>query len=315
MPDKLVKLWPYALGVVMLLATLLFAPQVIRSLNRPTKVSGPGSEPGNSESVKLPNGLQPIRLKQAPVALYRVLADMLISKLRPTTLQTSFKEYETLAISLGEGLRTNMGVMFPEGYAIPKSIPQEWLEQPSYDTMQEFGYVRDLNVTNRNYMQRLVTRMLDECSAKTLSLVTEHVTEVINARKPGDESALSFVKLVYGKNFVSDYATARIAVVETVHGKQAIILPPQVIAQAEAEVASFWRTEFTDQEITAARDFLLQGDLALKLHRDFLQSNMPEAEKGLMESTLLGYRVCTMHDLTVNVVAAYCAKVGKTSNN
>jgi hypothetical protein len=41
---------------------------------------------------------------------------------------------------------------------------------------------------------------------------------------------------------------------------------------------------------------------------------MEEAEKGLMESTILGYRISKIHTLTTDLVAAYGATFNNAAN-
>jgi len=96
--------------------------------------------------------------------------------------------------------------------------------------------------------------------------------------------------------------------------RTALQIPAKSIQQAEADVSSVWRTEFSDPELTAVKDYIIQRDLGGKLRDDFYRSNMEEAEKGLMESTILGYRISKIHTLTTDLVAAYGATFNNAAN-
>jgi hypothetical protein len=145
-------------------------------------------------------------------------------------------------------------------------------------------------------------------------MLMERFIEARAFRKPGDQVSLSFIKALYGQNFVSDYANAHHPV-ESFEPKQRaalkgeapkVTVPPKLVAEAEAEAATLWRTEFSDDELAAVRDFILNQRLGDKLREDLLYNDMTAAEKGLIEKNIVGYRLLYLHGLTRQVVSARC---------
>jgi hypothetical protein len=132
-------------------------------------------------------------------------------------------------------------------------------------------------------------------------------------RLPGDENTLHLIQAIYGNGFVEDYAKGHVPY-DPHRSRFVLKVPAKSVQQAESDVASVWRTEFTDKELAEVKDYVIQHSLGEKLRDDFYAANMEEAEKGLMESTMLGYRISRIHTLTINIVAAYGAAFNNAAN-
>ena len=260
----------------------------------------------------LPGNLKPIIKRKPPMALYRIIAERLIDKLKPPSLQPTYREYERLLMNTAGALYTNLGLTLPDGCIIPQDVPSGWVESPHFDTMRDYGYLREIHTTNLAYFKQIESRLFDDYSAKTIAVLMEQFADATKYRVPGDEATLHLIKAVYGDDFVEDYAKGHQP--REQRSRTALQIPAKSIQQAEADVSSVWRTEFSDPELTAVKDYIIQRDLGGKLRDDFYRSNMEEAEKGLMESTILGYRISKIHTLTTDLVAAYGATFNNAAN-
>ena len=260
----------------------------------------------------LPGNLKPIIKRKPPMALYRIIAERLIDKLKPPSLQPTYREYERLLMNTAGALYTNLGLTLPDGCVIPQDVPSGWVESPHFDTMRDYGYLREIHTTNLAYFKQIESRLFDDYSTKTIAVLMEQFADATKYRVPGDEATLHLIKAVYGDDFVEDYAKGHQP--REQRSRTALQIPAKSIQQAEADVSSVWRTEFSDPELTAVKDYIIQRDLGGKLRDDFYRSNMEEAEKGLMESTILGYRISKIHTLTTDLVAAYGATFNNAAN-
>jgi hypothetical protein len=304
------KIWPYALGATMLTVVVIFGPKFIKREDgfdpRPgaappaaplATASNGATLPGNAAPQipsALPGNLKPIIKGKPPMALYRIVAERLIDKLKPPSLQPTYREYERLLMNTAGALYTNLGLTLPDGCVIPQDVPSGWVESPRFDTKQ------------------IESRLFDDYSTKTIAVLMEQFADATKYRVPGDEATLHLIKAVYGDDFVEDYAKGHQP--REQRSRTALQIPAKSIQQAEADVSSVWRTEFSDPELTAVKDYIIQRDLGGKLRDDFYRSNMEEAEKGLMESTILGYRISKIHTLTTDLVAAYGATFNNAAN-
>ena len=322
------KIWPYALGAAMLTVVVIFGPKFIKREDGfdPRPGAAPPAAPlaaasngatlhGNATPQipsDLPGNLKPIIKGKPPMALYRIVAERLIDKLKPPSLQPTYREYERLLMNTAGALYTNLGLTLPDGCVIPQDVPSGWVESPHFDTMRDYGYLREIHTTNLAYFKQIESRLFDDYSAKTIAVLMEQFADATKYRVPGDEATLHLIKAVYGDDFVEDYAKGHQP--REQRSRTTLQIPAKSIQQAEADVSSVWRTEFSDPELTAVKDYIIQRDLGGKLRDDFYRSNMEEAEKGLMESTILGYRISKIHTLTTDLVAAYGATFNNAAN-
>jgi len=322
------KIWPYALGAVMLTVVVIFGPKFIKREDgfdpRPgaappaaplAAASNGAALPGSAAPQipsALPGNLKPIIKGKPPMALYRIVAERLIDKLKPPSLQPTYREYERLLMNTAGALYTNLGLTLPDGCVIPQDVPSGWVESPHFDTMRDYGYLREIHTTNLAYFKQIESRLFDDYSTKTIAVLMEQFADATKYRVPGDEATLHLIKAVYGDDFVEDYTKGHQP--REQRSRTALQIPAKSIQQAEADVSSVWRTEFSDPELTAVKDYIIQRDLGGKLRDDFYRSNMEEAEKGLMESTILGYRISKIHTLTTDLVAAYGATFNNAAN-
>jgi hypothetical protein len=322
------KIWPYALGAAMLTVVVIFGPKLIKRDDGfdPRPGAAPPAAPlaaaSNGAALRgsaapqipsdLPGNLKPIIKGKPPMALYRIVAERLIDKLKPPSLQPTYREYERLLMNTAGALYTNLGLTLPDGCVIPQDVPSGWVESPHFDTMRDYGYLREIHTTNLAYFKQIESRLFDDYSTKTIAVLMEQFADATKYRVPGDEATLHLIKAVYGDDFVEDYAKGHQP--REQRSRTALQIPAKSIQQAEADVSSVWRTEFSDPELTAVKDYIIQRDLGGKLRDDFYRSNMEEAEKGLMESTILGYRISKIHTLTTDLVAAYGATFNNAAN-
>jgi hypothetical protein len=322
------KIWPYAFGAAMLTVVVIFGPKFIKREDGfdPRPGAAPAAAPlaaasngatlhGNTAPQipsDLPGNLKPIIKGKPLIALYRIVAERLIDKLKPPSLQPTYREYERLLMNTAGALYTNLGLTLPDGCVIPQDVPSGWVESPHFDTMRDYGYLREIHTTNLAYFKQIESRLFDDYSTKTIAVLMEQFADATKYRVPGDEATLHLIKAVYGDDFVEDYAKGHQP--REQRSRTALQIPAKSIQQAEADVSSVWRTEFSDPELTAVKDYIIQRDLGGKLRDDFYRSNMEEAEKGLMESTILGYRISKIHTLTTDLVAAYGATFNNAAN-
>jgi len=273
-------------------------------------------QPKPAESSALPGGVQPVMAEKPPMALYRLIAEGLILKLKPGSLLLTFTEYETLANRTTDALYKKMGLVLPKPYLIPPALPLAWVNSPELASMEDFEKIRLLNAANNDYIKRIIERLVDEYSVATVSLLSEQFAAIRGVRKTGDASVAQFLKRLYGPDYLQAYILAHDASEiqkSSITGKrEPIVVPPRLVADGEAEICGLWRTEFSDEELGAVHRFIVQHEIGEKLRNDLSRSTMPEAEKSLIESTVLGYRISSMHALTTTTAAVYYkrAKVG-----
>lgn len=322
------KIRLYALGAAMMTVVVMFGPKFIKrddgSDLGPAAATTPAAAASTNRAVLhsnaaprtpsvLPENLMPIVIGKPPMALYRIVAERLIDKLKPATLQPTYREYERLLMNTADALYTNLGLNLPDGYVIPQDVPSAWVESPHFDTMRDYGYLKEIHATNLAYFKQIESRLFDEYSTKTIAVLMEQFAAATKDRRPGDESTLQLIKGIYADDFIEAYAKGHLPN-DPHRSRTTRQMPVRSIEQAEADVASVWRTEFTDQELAEIKDYIIQNDIGEKLRDDFYYSNMQEAQKGLIESSILGYRISRIHTLTIDIVAAYGAAFNNASN-
>ena len=290
-------------------ASSRWAPERLRA--RTACRRQPAIPPGRS----LPDGLKPILGDKVPLAFYRIIADGLIRKLKPGSLTPTYREYETMVTSTAEGLYKELGLTLPDGYVIPPGVPQKWAEAPEFRTMQDYACFKLLIEANRDYIRQILNQLLDNYSIKVVDLLMTRFNAVTANRRPADEKTLLFVRELYGENFIKDYALGHQPVDRHRTVRRQLVFPDKIILRAESDVASLWRTEFTDDELEQVKTFIVQTELRDKLRDDLYHSSLPEAERGLVESTILGYRISSLHNLTVDIVSSYSVRLNDPPGN
>lgn len=303
------KHWPYLLGLAMLLAAAVAGPRLLKPQARPEQPAQ-----GSVQGAAAIHELKPILAQKAPEALYFLLAEALVVKLKPSDMTLTIHEFRDLTRKTAQHLRDDLGLEMPTGFTLPPAVPAAWLDKPVFESMDHYNYINQVHTSNQGYLHDLVNRLLDEYGPKTVPMLMERFVEARALRKPGDQVSLSFIKALYGDNFVNDYANARYPA-ESVKPKPRAVLkgetlkvtvPPKLVAEAESEAAALWRTEFNDDGLAAVRDFILNQRLGDKLREDLLYNDMTAAEKGLIEKNIVGYRLLYLHGLTRQVVSARC---------
>ena len=181
--------------------------------------------------------------------------------------------------------------------------------------MNDYGYIQQVHAANRDYLQTIVRRLLDEHASQTLQLMMDRIMAIRSFRSPGNDESLSFVKALYGDHFVNEYAGAhapkennekpRTRIRKQHSPTQLVTLPAKEIAAAEAQVSSLWRTEFRSEELPAVREYILSQNLQDKLREDLFYGALSAAERGLMEKNPFGYRLIFLHELTRKVLAGH----------
>ena len=298
------KLLPYILG-----ATVLLLGAVVSSRWLPKRAPMPSSLKPISADAQL----QPVRAEKPPEALYLLVAQGLVEKLKTGDLLLTVREYRELIRQTSLQLREELGLEPPPGFSLPPSVPTNWLEHPEFDDPDHYAFLQQLQGANRDYLQKIVGRLLDEYASQTMQLMSERISAMRSFRKPGDAQSLSFVKALYGDNFVNDYATAHRPNDDRVKPWERKREPPESgqgvtrsakeVAAAQAQVASLWRTEFGPEELSAVREYVLNQKLQDKLRDDLLYSDLSAAERSLMEKSVIGCRLVSLHDLTCRVVS------------
>ena len=104
------KLWPYILG-----ATVLVAGVAISSRVLPTR----GPAVSASKTSAAPSQLQPVRIERAPEALYFLIAEGLVEKLKTGDLLLTVREYRELTRQTSRHLREDLGLELPPGFITP----------------------------------------------------------------------------------------------------------------------------------------------------------------------------------------------------
>lgn len=300
------KLWPYALGI----AVLAFGVAVSR---RVLPKSDPASAASRMSAV--PSQLRPVRIERAPEVLYFLVAESLVEKLKTGDLLLTVREYRELTRQTSEHLRQDLGLELPQGFSLPTGVPKAWLDHPEFGDMSGYSYAQQVHVANRDYLQNVVHRLLDEHASQTVELMMERITAIRLFRRPGDAESLSFVKALYGEHFVSDYATAHAPKDnkekpsarrrKPVGSVNSTLYSAKEVAAAETQVSSLWRTEFQSEELSTVREYILRQKLQDKLQEDLLYGALSAGERGLMEKHTIGYRLIFLHDLTCKVLAGH----------
>jgi len=298
------KLWPYLLGL-----TVLLVGAIVSSRMLPKEAAGaPARKP-----VFPATRLQPVRVEKPPEALYFLVAQALVEKLKTGDLLLTVREYRELIRQTSLHLREDLGLELPAGFILPPGVPQSWLEHPEFSDPDHDTFLRQVQAANRDYLQKIVGRLLDEYASQTMQLMVERLAAIQSFRKPGDAESLSFVKALYGESFVNDYAAAHRPKEDQVkawerkrnqpESNQAVTRPAKEVAAAQAQVSSLWRTEFGPEELSAVREYILNQKLRDKLRDDLLYSDLSAAERSLMEKSVIGCRLVFLHDLTCRVVS------------
>lgn len=300
------KLWPYILGAAVLVAGVAISSRVL-----PTR----GPAVSASKTSAAPSQLQPVRIERAPEALYFLIAEGLVEKLKTGDLLLTVREYRELTRQTSRHLREDLGLELPQGFTLPAGVSKEWLEHPEFGSMNDYGYIQQVHAANRDYLLNVVHRLLDEHASQTVQLMMDRIIAIRSFRTPGDDESLCFVKALYGDNFVNEYAAAhapktnpekpRARSRKQLNPAQAVTLPAKELAVAEAQVSSLWRTEFQSAELQAVREYILGQKLQDKLREDLLYGVLSAADRGLMEKNALGYRLIFLHDLTRKVLASH----------
>lgn len=299
------KLWPYVLGVVVLVAGVALSSHVLPK-------SGLPASPPSVAAMLAP--LRPIRVERAPEALYFLVAESLVEKLKTGDLLLTVREYRELTRQTSQHLREDLGLELPPGFSVPSNVPGDWLEHPQFSNADHYGYIQQVHAANRDYLQNVVHRLLDEHAPQTVQLMMERITAIRSFRTSGDGESLCFVKALYGDHFTQDYAAAHAPTENKEKPKtrsrklpkpaNEATLSAKEVAAAEAQVSSLWRTEFRSEELPAVREYILNQKLQDKLREDLLSGVLSVAERGLMEKNAIGYRVIFLHDLTRKVLSA-----------
>jgi len=310
----LIRHWPYFLGLAMLFAAAIEGPRLLKPQARPDEPSnGPVQGPAATHELK------PILAQQPPEVFYFLVAEGLVLKLKPSDMTLAIQEFRELTRRTAQHLRDDLGLEMPTGFTVPSAVPLAWLEKPVFENMDHYNYINQVHASNQFYVRDLVNRLLDDYGPKILPMLMERFAEARSLRKPGDQVSLSFIKALYGEHFINDYANCRHPS-ESIKPKQRaalkseapkVTVPTKVVAEAEDEAAGLWRTEFSDDDLAAVREFILNQRLGDKLREDLLYNNMTAPEKGLIEKNIVGYRLLYLHGLTRQVVSARC----KTGSN
>ena len=299
------KLWLYGAGVVILIFAATLGPKILKPQHTPTSVT---QTPGNIQNPvsSLPSGLHPIMADNPPIVIYRIIAESLIKKLAPASLITTPGEYETLCASTGERLRLELGLALPGGYVIPNGVTQDWIEKPSFLAISDYVQLDKVKAANIEYTKKLSNRLMDQYANQTVKLLAAQFASVIENRKSGDDETLQFLFDLYGKDFVQRYMTINFPPVDNGGIITRREISAKVVQHIEADVAGLWHTEFSHEELTAVKNLIIEQQLGAKLFSDFTGANLGVGEKGLLEKTLLGYRLSVMHSLTITEVASKC---------
>lgn len=298
------KLWPYLLGL-----TVLLVGAIVSSRMLPKEAAGaPARKPAFPATQ-----LQPVRVEKPPEALYFLVAQALVEKLKTGDLLLTVREYRELIRQTSLHLREDLGLELPAGFIAPPGVPQSWLEHPEFSDPEHDTFLRQVQAANRDYLQKIVGRLLDEYAPQTMQLMVERLAAIQSFRQPGDAESLSFVKALYGESFVNDYAAAHRPKEDQVkawerrrnqpESSPAVTRPAKEVAAAQAQVSSLWRTEFGPEELPAVRQYILNQNLRDKLRDDLLYSDLSAAERSLMEKSVIGCRLVFLHDLTCRVVS------------
>jgi len=300
------KLWPYILGAIVLAAGVAISSRVL-----------PTREPTASASriSSAPSQLRPVRIERAPEALYFLVAEGLVEKLKTGDLLLTVREYRELTRQTSRHLREDLGLELPPSFSLPAGVSKDWLEHPEFGSMNDYGYIQQVHAANRDYLQHVVHRLLDEHASQTVQLMMDRITAIRSFRTPGDGESLCFVKALYGDHFVNEYAATHAPKVnpekprarsrKQLNPAQTVTLPAKELAVAEAQVSSLWRTEFQSEELPTVREYILDQKLQDKLREDLLYGALSAADRGLMEKNALGYRLIFLHDLTRKVLASH----------
>jgi hypothetical protein len=298
------KLWPYLLGL-----TVLLVGAIVSSRMLPKNAAGASARKPAFSATQL----QPVRVAKPPEALYFLVAQALVEKLQTGDLLLTVREYRELIRRTSLHLREDLGLELPAGFILPPSVSKSWLEHPDFSDPDYYTFLQQVQAGNRDYLQKIVGRLLDEYAPQTMQLMVERLAAIQAFRKPGDAESLSFVKALYGESFVNDYATAHRPKEDQAkpsgrkrnqpESSQAVMRPAKEVAAAQAQVSSLWRTEFGPEELSAVREYILSQNLRDKLRDDLLYSDLSAAERSLMEKSVIGCRLVFLHDLTCRVVS------------
>jgi len=294
------------MGAIVLVAGVAISSRVL-----PTR--GPAASASTVSAE--PSPLRPVRIERAPEVLYFLVAEGLVEKLKTGDLLLTVREYRELTRQTSRHLREDLGLELPPGFSLPAGISKDWLEHPEFSSMNDYGYIQQVHAANRDYLQTIVRRLLDEHASQTLQLMMDRIIAIRSFRSPGNDESLSFVKALYGDHFVNEYAGAhapkennekpRTPIRKQHSPTQLVTLPAKEIAAAEAQVSSLWRTEFRSEEFPAVREYILSQNLQDKLREDLFYGALSAAERGLMEKNPFGYRLISLHDLTRKVLASH----------
>jgi len=294
------------MGAIVLVAGVAISSRVL-----PTR--GPAASTSTVSAE--PSRLRPVRIERAPEVLYFLVAEGLVEKLKTGDLLLTVREYRELTRQTSRHLREDLGLELPPGFSLPAGISKDWLEHPEFSSMNDYGYIQQVHAANRDYLQTIVRRLLDEHASQTLQLMMDRIIAIRSFRSPGNDESLSFVKALYGDHFVNEYAGAHAPKennekprtrIRTQHSPtEFVTLPAKEIAAAEAQVSSLWRTEFRSEELPAVREYVLSQNLQDKLREDLFYGALSAAERGLMEKNPFGYRLIFLHDLTRKVLTSH----------
>jgi hypothetical protein len=299
------KLLPYVLGGTVLLAGVIVSRRVLPKDGAPA----PSPKPTPATAP-----LQPVRVEEPPEALYWLVAQALVEKLKTGDLLLTVRENRELIRQTSLHLREELGLELPPGFALPPGVSRSGLEHPESSDPDHYAFLQQVQAGNRDYLQKIVDRLLDEYASQTTQLMVERLAAIQSFRKPGDAQSLSFVKALYGESFVNDYATAHRPKEDQVkpwarqrnppESSGAVTRPAKEAAAAQAQVSSLWRTEFGPEELSTVQEYILNQNLRDKLRDDLLYSDLSAAERSLMEKSAIGCRLVFLHDLTCRVVSA-----------
>jgi hypothetical protein len=315
------KLWPFLLGGAIMVLAIVFGPQILKQQQNQqhtsiTATPETGTQPTqtstNERVIPLPGGLQPIVKKQTPEAIYILIAGRLIDKLKPDALLLTFNEKVDLNSRISQDLQVQMGLSIPPNYLVPKGIPDDWLKNPVFTSIENCQYQWDLFRANEKFINGIVDQLINTYSSKTIAVLGQEFAKVPARRKPGTEETAGFIKDLYGPDFIDRYYLAHIPRTSKTP-KEIPPLSPRLKHEAEAEISSFWATEFSPEDLEQLKGYIAANGLSVKLMEDLQNSNLSEAEHGLMETTILGYRLNILHTVTCTLVSAYTSR-GSLSN-
>src|ERR1035441_5797177 len=157
------KLWPYLLGL-----TVLLVGAIVSSRMLPKNAAGASARKPAFSATQL----QPVRVAKPPEALYFLVAQALVEKLKTGDLLLTVREYRELIRQTSLHLREDLGLELPAGFILPPSVPKSWLEHPDFSDPDYYTFLQQVQAGNRDYLQKIVGRLLDEYAPQQIDRKT-----------------------------------------------------------------------------------------------------------------------------------------------